>query len=40
MFEDVFADTEDIDFIDRYLKNFIPFKSIDEKSPDRKGGTP
>jgi hypothetical protein len=40
MFEDVFDDTEDIDFIDRNLKNLIQFKSIDEKSPARKGGTP
>ena len=37
MFEDVFADAENVDLIDRSLRNFIPFKSLGEE-PASPGG--
>jgi len=35
MFEDVFKEAGDTDIIDKTLKNFIPFKSLNK---DKQGG--
>ena len=38
MFEDVFSEAEGTDLIDRNLKNFVPFKSLDGQALGGGGG--
>lgn len=38
MFEAVFADADDVDLIDKSLRNFIPFKALTETRPVAPGG--
>jgi membrane protease subunit HflK len=39
MFLDVFKDAENVDLIDKNLRNFIPFKPLAESAPSGQGGT-
>ena len=38
MFEQIFKDVEDMDLIDKELKNFIPFKSLSKEKQKQGGG--
>jgi len=37
MFEDVFKNTDSTELIDKQLKNFVPFKSLNSSNPAKKG---